>query len=204
MIKIDRRLVKEAESFALSLLDEKLSKEYLFHSRDHTQRVAKGALLIARNCGLREDEINVLLISAYFHDTGYVFSDDNHEKESSFIAVEFLRNRGAGEEIIGIVSNAILATQVPQKPKDKISDILCDADLIHLAGDDYFEQMELLRLEWQVTGRHFFDEYQFHMNSIEFFNNHQYHTEYGKNVLQDKKLACLRKIQERVESLRQG
>lgn len=204
MRKIDSALVSDAESFVLTLLDEKLSKEYLFHSRHHTLRVARGAMLIARNCGLSEEDIQVLLISAYFHDTGYIVCDDNHEEESLVIAAEFLKQRGVGEDLIGIVSNAILATRVPQKPMDKISGILCDADLMHLAGEDYFEQMELLRLEWQVTGRQFFDEYQFHLNSIEFFKHHRYHSVYGQEVMEPKKVLCLQKVRQRIETLRQG
>ena len=204
MRKIDSSLVQDAEKYVTNLLGKSLSNEYLFHSRKHTMNVTQSSVMIGQYCGLTEDDLNLLQICALFHDTGYILTDKEHEIESSFIATEFLKANQVEEDLIEKVTLAIMATKVPQKPVDMISEILCDADLIHLTTEDYFEQMELLRLEWQVTGKSFFDEYQFHMNSIEFFNNHQYHSEYGKTVLEDKKLACLDKIKERVELLRKG
>lgn len=202
MRKIDAEIVREAERYTRKLMEEKLSAEYLFHSRKHTLNVVHNAVHIGRNCSLTEDEMNVLQVSAYFHDIGYILTDESHEKESCFIATEFLRAQQVSEEAIEVVCNAILSTRVPQKPNDLISMVLCDADLMHLAGDDYFEQMELLRLEWQVTGKFFFTEYQFHLNSIEFFRNHSYHSDYGKKVMQPLKEYCLQRILDRVECLR--
>lgn len=202
MSRVDGALVNEARIYVKQLLEEKLSAEYLFHSWRHTQKVIENSLLIAQYSGLEGEDLNILQLSACFHDVGYISSNDNHETDSVFIAEEFLRVRQISENVIKVVSQAILCTRVPQRPADLISEILCDADLMHFADEDYFEQMELLRLEWQVTGKFFFNEYQFHMNSIEFFNKHQYHTDYGKTILQDKKVACLRKIQQRVETLR--
>lgn len=65
-----------------------------------------------------------------------------------------------------------MSTKVPQQPLDRIFKVLCDADPMHLAGKDYFRQMELLRLEWQRKGKFDFTEYQFHLHSIEFFRQH--------------------------------
>ena len=204
MNKIDQQLVEEAEKYVTYLLENKLSDEYLFHSRKHTLNVLHGAIMIGEQCGLQEEEMNILKMSALFHDTGYVISNDNHEEESAFIAAEFLRSKKIGENTISRVERAILATRVPQRPLDRVSEVLCDADLLHLGGDDYFEQMELLRLEWQVTGRHFFTEAEFHLNSIDFFAQHHYHSAYGKKVMEAKKEERLAKIRERVDLLKKA
>jgi uncharacterized protein len=195
---INADLVREAERYVMSLLKNNLSMEYLFHSKEHTLNVTKSATIIGQCSGINEDEMNILMICALFNDTGYIRSYDDHESESSFIAGEFLRFKQVEEPTIKLVGDTIKATKIPQQPIDKISEILCDADLMHLASEDYFEQMELLRLEWQVTGQYYFTENQFHLNSIEFFNNHHFHTDYGKTFLQEKKNRNLIRIKQKI------
>ncbi len=197
MSKIDDDLIAVAERYVLNLLDKKLPGEYLFHCKNHTLSVVKGAELIGSCSGLNDQELKLLRLSALFHDVGYILTDEDHESESSFIANEFLRANLVDKEQISLIQNAIRATKVPQQPNDRISEVLCDADLLHLAGDDYFEQMELLRLEWQITGKNFMTEHEFHLNSIDFFNKHQYHSEYGKTLLTRQKAETLKKIKER-------
>lgn len=201
MRKIDAALVDKAEVFVMKMLDERLPHEYLFHSKRHTLNVAGNAMIIGQNSGLTENELFVVKISALFHDAGYIRSGDNHEAESSLIATDFLSENQVDASDIQKVTGAILATKVPQMPSDRISQVLCDADLMHLTTDDYFEQMELLRLEWQETGRYDLTEYEFHLNSIQFFNAHQYHSPYGITVLAARKEATLIRILQRVEEL---
>jgi len=96
------------------------------------------------------------------------------------------------------ILRAIPATRVPQSPKDMVSKVLCDADLMHLSYPDYFSRMEPLRLEWKLTGKSDLTEAQFHRKSIEFFNMHTYHTSYGRKVLAEKKRLNLERIKARI------
>lgn len=123
------------------------------------------------------------MVSALFHDVGYVYKDKDHEIKSVEIAKEFLSSKGIEKKQIDKVANFILATKVPQNPKDKISEVLCDADLMHFETGEYFEKVELLRREWKNTGLHVSNKTRFDLNSIVFFKTHSYHTDYGKNVL---------------------
>jgi uncharacterized protein len=196
---INSGLVADAEHYVMKLMDDFLPEEYLFHSKVHTLNVLRNAELIGTGSGLNEHEMNILRISALFHDTGYIKSSDNHEVESTLIAREFLAANHIDEQDAETVVVAILATRVPQKPTDKISMVLCDADLMHLTSDDYFEQMELLRIEWQKTGRYHLTVEQFHLNSVEFFVKHHYHSDYGKQVLEARKHRTLRLILDRID-----
>lgn len=198
MRNIDAGLVTEAEIYVMKLLEEWLPKEYLFHSKAHTLNVLNNAAFIGEQSGFTEHEMNILRLSALFHDTGYTKTAENHEEESSSIAVAFLRKNQVAPEDTEKVLNAILATKVPQNPNDRISEVLCDADLLHLTSADYFEQMELLRREWQETGRFDFTEYQFHLNSIDFFIQHHYHSDYGKRVMEALKESTLNLIRNRI------
>jgi len=194
---IDDRLVADARVYVMRLMESFLPESYLFHSKAHTLNVLRNAEQIGSFSALSEHEMNILRTGALFHDSGYIKSAEHHEAESSAIAREFLEANQIDEQDIRAVSNSILATRVPQKPGDKISGILCDADLMHLTSEDYFEQMELLRLEWQKTGRYNLTVQQFHLNSIDFFSRHRYHSDYGKEVMEAQKARTLGLIRAR-------
>ena len=187
MNKIDAALIEEAKEFVTSLLIHELSEKCLFHTINHTLDVLKNAEMIGAYSKLKEDTINLLRISALFHDVGYVDAYDDHEIDSAVRATNFLKSKNVDEESIKQVEAAILSTKMPQSPKDEISRILCDADLMNLTFDDYFEQIDLMRMEWVKIGKAKLNSHQFHIKSLEFFQSHQYHSEYGKKVLQPKK-----------------
>jgi predicted metal-dependent HD superfamily phosphohydrolase len=100
--------------------------------------------------------------------------------------------------MIAQVEVAILSTKTPQNPTDKISRILCDADLMNLTFDDYFEQIDLMRREWGKVGKAKLNSHEFYLSSLEFFQSHEYHSEYGRKVLQPKKENTERKIRNMV------
>ena len=101
-------------------------------------------------------------------------------------------------EVIEQVKVAILSTKTPQTPEDKISRILCDADLMNLTFDDYFEQVDLMRQEWAKVGKANLNRKEFHMQSLKFFQTHKYHSQYGKKVLQPMKEKTELKIRNKV------
>ena len=184
MKKITTNTVTEAKRYVETLLDDKLSKDCVYHSKIHTFNVLKNVETIGNYYNLGEDEMNILRISAIFHDVGYIKAHDGHELESVKIAGSFLLSKNIDPVIITHVRESILATKVPQNPKDLLGQILCDADMMHLTYEDYFDQIELLRQEWSNTGKAHLDEVGFHKVALDFIINHNYLTEYGKKVLE--------------------
>lgn len=200
MKKIDSAFLEEVQNYVSHLLDNELSRDCMFHTKTHTINVLDNAGTIAAYEGLDEDSARILKIAALFHDTGYINSYDYHEEESVLIASRFLREKGIDEEIITQVSNAIMATRMPQKPDDEISRILCDADLMNMTFDDYFEQIDLMRQEWEKTGKARMSGYDAWVNSLKFFSEHQFHTGYGKEILHPKKELTELKIRARLNT----
>ena len=198
MNKIDDVLIHEAKDYVTDLLTHDLPDKCLFHTIRHTLDVLKNAEIIGRYCGLKEDEMNTLRISALFHDVGYIDSYDNHEAFSAERAANFLASKDIDMEVINQVQEAILSTRTPQSPQDNISSILCDADLMNLTFDDYFEQIDLMREEWAKVGRAKLNRVEFHAQSLEFFHKHAYHSAYGKLVLQPMKEEMEMKIRSKV------
>jgi len=195
---IDDALIKEAKQYISSLLTTELSENCVFHTINHTLDVVSNAEIIGRYCKLDENSLNVLRICALFHDVGYVDAYDDHELFSAERARTYLRSKDIDPEIIDQVEKAILSTKTPQNPKDQISRILCDADLMNLTFDDYFEQLDLMRKEWEKVGKAKLNSHEFHISSLEFFQSHEYHSKYGKKVLQPKKEQTELKIRNKV------
>ena len=203
MNKIDDNIVTEARLFVAKLLDEKLPKSIEFHTFGHAKYVANHSEIIARNCGLKNDMINIVKLSAWFHDTGYIVKRDGHEDESVKIATEFLIKKGIDKSIISQVQNCILSTCIPQQPKDLLSEVLCDADLFHLSEENYFEQIDKMRKEWIGFAEKKISKRKFHSASIEFFKQHNYHTDFAKKELQAKKDRNLQLLYKEVDMLQQ-
>lgn len=201
MNEINTNVVDEAKRYVSGLLDEALPENCVFHTKEHTYDVLRNVELIGNYCCLPEHEIYVLRLSALFHDVGYVKIYNGHELQSALMAEEFLKARQITDSCINSVARAIKATKVPQQPKDLYSEILCDADLMHLTYDNYFEQIENMRKEWSLTGLSSFTEKEFHLNSLQFFDAHHYHTEYGRLILEPKKERIRKRIENRIAEL---
>ena len=200
MSSISTYLLEKARAYVMNLFDMNLPEENVFHSKEHTIDVLHNSQIIGTGLGLSGKDLNCLAVSAIFHDAGYINLYDNHESASVEIAKKFLSAENVGNSIIDQVIRAIMATKVPQKPSDLISMALCDADLMYLAGENYFELMDLLRLEWKLTGRSDLSEKEFHNVSVDFFNHHEYHTSYGKEVLTPRKTHNLELIINRISN----
>lgn len=198
MNEITQITVEKVNHFALEFLKNNLSENYLFHTVDHTLDVLKNVETIGRYSNLGELEMNMMRISALFHDVGYTKIYNGHEEQSVIIAEKYLKNEGFEDIIIHEITSTILATKIPQNPKNKLSEILCDADLMHLTYDNFFERIELMRQEWELLGIASMSTNEIYLNSVKFFNAHHYHSEYGIKFLEEKKEKILKRIIEKI------
>ena len=201
-MKIDTTIVEEARNFVMEKLDKELPDKYFYHNKKHTLDVLLNSETIADQSGLKEEDKRILQCSALFHDLGYIDGFDEHEAKSAAFAREFLQLKNIDTSIIEKVEQAIMATKIPQEPGNEISCILCDADLMYLSDDlHYFDEAELLRKEWIQTGKSFMNKKEFYKNSLKFFENHHYHTKYGKQVLSPVKEKIYREIQKKCSEM---
>lgn len=203
MKNITNKLVEETKEYVSDLLENKLSVDVLFHSIKHTMDVLKNSETIAKYSCLEESDTNILRLSALFHDLGYIKMYQGHEEESAKYASEYLKSKDIDNSTIRNITGSILATKIPQCPKTIIAKMLCDADLMHLTYDNYFEQIDLMRLEWSNLGITNLNEQEFHLGSIDFFKAHKYFSEYGQDILEAKKQHTLLRIKKRIKDLRQ-
>lgn len=188
-------LLKKIRVYVAEFIAEHFTEKICYHNIDHTLEVVEACKVIGRQCDLSDSDLEIVLIAAWFHDTGYYLGCDDHENASAKIAMEYLETHGISSSYIEKVVDCIVATKIPQSPKNLLEKVICDADLYHLSTDKFFDKTELLWKEFsfqhlQLTFDNWLNE------SKDFIESHQYHTPYGKEVLlpnQEKNLLELKK-----------
>ena len=191
----ETELVRKARMHAEDVLVNKLPEQFVFHNLQHTKEVASAALEIGTATQLNDDQLETVLIAAWLHDIGYLKGSTNHEKVSADTAVLLLTDWKASQKKITDVQRTILATAMPQHPSDVLGEVLCDADLHHLAVGDITEKGNCLREEIaHVKDVHFESDEDWLQYNLDFYRRHEYFTDYGKNVLQPLKKLNAKKL----------
>lgn len=197
------QLLREVEKYVSSLLGNKLSYNFIYHNLSHTQRVVQYAQELIENENIDENNAENLLIAAWFHDTGFIKSTDNHEAQSVKIASAFLKTQQVIPEKIEAVSKIILATKMNQLPESLAEKMICDADCAHFGSKQFFEISELLRFEWEQVCDKVLNEKEWVQENISFLTkHHQFYTSYALTNWQkgkDKNLVTLFKTLKKLE-----
>lgn len=194
MSGITDELLTKVKFYCKGLFQEELPEKFVYHNSHHTERVVDAARMIGRESGLSDDEIMLVTVAAWFHDVGYTEGCESHEETSAALAKDFLKKEAVPESSIQIIENCIMATKMPQSPKNLLEQVLCDADLHHLACTDYQMMAQRMHHEIeQIKGESIADDQWNEMN-LEFFKNHQYFTDFGQKYLQPIKNDNLKKI----------
>jgi predicted metal-dependent HD superfamily phosphohydrolase len=184
---------KSLEKEVLSILKSELPESCYYHSVGHTKDVLAQCLVIAKEEGLTENEVNILKLAALFHDIGFTISPKNHEEQGCKISEKRLRELNLENNIIDQVKSAIMATKIPQSPKNKLEQVLCDADLDYLGREDFYEIGNKLFKELKVQ-QIVSNELEWNQLQVKFLSNHSYYTEYSKLNRSKEKLKHLEQI----------
>jgi predicted metal-dependent HD superfamily phosphohydrolase len=197
---ISASLEKETRKFVSAFFRDKNDKQFAYHNFKHTKAVVKAAKRIEKHHALENQEYNVLIVSAWFHDIGYFENTKQHEKISAQIAERFLESKGYRQEIIDQVKNAIYSTRLPQHPKSLVEEILCDADLFHLGTVDFKERDCLLRKEAGLLAEAKISKSDWQKKSIALLSTHEFFTGYAQQKLNKRKEKNLNRIVDKMTS----
>ncbi|MDV7187348.1 DUF5706 domain-containing protein [Lutibacter sp. TH_r2] len=177
----------EVKTFVFDIFKNKLSQKTVYHNYNHTYQVVTAAEEIGKAENISDADLELLLIAAWFHDTGFVVSHKKHEEHSKNIATKFLKEKSFSEDKIAKVCSIIDATKMPQTPKNKLDKIICDADLYHLGTDDFKVKSDLIRTEIeQICNEHYTDIEWLEQNE-NFIKEHKYFTNYAFTTLNERK-----------------
>jgi predicted metal-dependent HD superfamily phosphohydrolase len=191
-------ILAAAQDYVTNLFRQQVDPSFVFHNLGHTQQVVAAAQELAAHHNLTEDDLFVLLISAWFHDTGFRSGKaEEHESESIVIATEFLEGQAVDASVIQRVSSCIQATKMPQSPLSTVEKILCDADLYHLGGPDFKKMNDHLRSEQEAYLGKELPKKEWRQRNIEFLETHQYFTEWAQQHREPQKQEWLRALRKK-------
>jgi predicted metal-dependent HD superfamily phosphohydrolase len=198
MNETNEQQLAAARAYVTDIYTHRSKEEFVFHNLEHTEDVVEACSHMADYYELPDNERLVLMLAAWFHDTGYTTGEsEGHEDVSAQLATQFLQSRHADEPTIQRVVSCIQATKMPQSPITQIEKILCDADLYHLSTEDFKARNQLLKQERENQVGHKIDKKEWRKSNIKFLSTHKYFTEYGQEMLEPKKMENLIALQKK-------
>ncbi len=130
--------IEKAERYILQQLQERLERTLFYHGVHHTLDVVTASAEIAALEGIRDEEsLQLLRTAAFYHDSGFMITYQGHEEAGCALVREVLPAFGYNAAQIEKVCGMIMATKIPQSPKNALEMIICDADLDYLGRDDF-------------------------------------------------------------------
>lgn len=181
---------EKAIQFIMESLRTELPANLTYHGYHHTVDVMESAERIAAGENLSEEEYNLLRVAVGFHDAGFIYTYKNHEESGCNLAEELLPGFGFNAEQIAIICGMIRATKTPQRPKTKLEEIICDADLDYLGREDVYDIANTLFEEVKVYFKNI-DEKGWDEIQISFLKNHHYHTDFSIQHRAEQKMQYL-------------
>lgn len=160
--------------YVLSKLKADLPAHLTYHGIEHTQDVLEVCEQYIKRLKLGEEERFLLRIGAIVHDMGFLVGPANHEEVGAGMASELMVQMSMNESQVKEMRGLVLATKIPQSPKNELQKILCDADLDYLGRDDYpvisqrlYEELKFMKViqtdeDWKLLQINFLKAHHFH------------------------------------------
>jgi len=184
---------KNAEAYILNRLQNELAPTLSYHGFHHTLDVMQAAMKIADEENITEEEKKLLRIAVAFHDAGFIYIYKGHEQKGCEMAKEALPRFGFSPQQIEAICQMIMATKIPQDAKNKLDEIICDADLDYLGREDVYLVAATLFEEAKIY-LNIPDEEKWDQVQIRFLTQHHYYTSYSKKTREPGKLKYLESL----------
>jgi len=191
---------ERVKKYIIKRLSEELCSTLYYHNTEHTLSVIEAAEKIAKYENITEDEITLVKTAALFHDSGFLLQYDKNEAIGCEISKEILPKYGYNDNEIGKISKIIMATAIPQTPKNKLEEILCDADLDYLGRANATQISKLLRSELKEKNINFTEKEWLNFE-IAFLEKHTYFTKYSQTHRERQKQKRLKELKNELLNL---
>lgn len=195
-------IYKKVENHVTGLFENTSDNRLVYHNLEHTQKVVSRANEIASHYNLIENDMLVIYVAAWFHDTGYLMGEPlGHEQKSVEIMRSFMEEEKAGSELVDNIEECIMATSEHVQPVNLLQQILVDADTYNLGTK-----------EFQITNKQVYKEYvlrngyisrhNWNKETLKLLEKHQYYTSYCKEQLIARKKKNIKKIKKLLNETR--
>ena len=187
---MDDSKFQQASQYAIDLLQRQILPVFTYHNVDHTLSVVNACNRLAELEGIDQENRQLLLLAAHFHDTGLtaISSTDPeafnsgravHEETAVQIVQEILTKYGFPQKEIEVITRLIMATKWGHSPADLLEQIISDADMSSIGREtEYFmrssnalrEELKAFGIvsgdvEWLETQKELLETYTYHTAS---------------------------------------
>ncbi len=170
----------------MNKLKHELPHSLTYHSTKHITDVYRSAQKLAKLEKVKGEDLTLLLTAVLFHDSGFIWQLYQHEVVSCEIVNKHLPDFGYTPEQIERICGMIMATRIPQSPRNLLEEIICDSDLDYLGREDFFEIG--LGLYKELCMYDIVDnENDWNRLQVRFLESHHYFTESAKRLRAAKK-----------------
>ena len=197
--------LKKVDHYIRSFLRDKLPKGLNFHIADHTLHPTKGVVASANRIAISEkiseNDRELVITAAYFHDTGYIRQYEKNEPIAARMAGRILKLIGYKPSEMAKIQRMILSTDIEREPKTHLEKILCDADLDHFGRDDLFKMDEKVREGLRIKGIDVNDDAKWYKGTLELLRKHQFYTESQKKLREKTKQKNIKRLIKKSENI---
>lgn len=186
-----------AKAFILDKLESELSNQLYYHGIHHTLDVLYTVEELCYYEKVTPYEEMLLKTAALFHDSGFTISPQEHERLGCSIARDHLPRYGYKPKEIERICGMIMATKIPQTPKNNLEQIICDADLDYLGRDDFYDIGRTLFEELKASNV-LNSEEAWNRIQVSFLEQHSFFTRTNRKRRAPKKQRYLTELKELV------
>lgn len=210
---MDESKFQAAVDYAIDFLRQKLFPALAYHDVSHTLDVVKACDQLAELEGVAEEFRGLLLVAAYFHDTGLTTISNTdqeafnaarsvHEAKGAEIARKVLPRFGFQADELEVIDRLILATKWDHEPQSLLEQIISDADISSIGGetDHFMSTSDGLRAELAAFGFENTDK-EWLENQKEFVESYDFHTASAHRLFDENRLLNVNAIQARLDAL---
>lgn len=195
-------IVKKAKAYIQDLFTNELSNKYVYHNLNHTRQTAEACAEAAESYSLDRDQREVLVLAAWFHDTGYIRTYEGHEDASKEYALNFLKRENYPENKTQEVLRLIESTKAGHEPKDLLEEIMHDADRISIGKKSFLRKAELLRIEWEVFLNKHFKKEEWNKLQQEYILGTNFYTSYFRKEYGERREKNINKQRQTVKKVK--
>lgn len=184
-----------AKAFILDKLESELSDHLYYHGIHHTLDVLYTVEELCYYEKVTPYEEMLLKTAALFHDSGFTVAAQEHERLGCGIARNHLPRYGYKAQEIERICGMIMATKIPQTPKNELEKIMCDADLDYLGRDDFYDIGRTLFEELKASNV-LSSEEAWNRIQVSFLEQHRFFTPTNRKRRAPKKQRYLAELKE--------
>lgn len=198
-IQLQLLRILDLEEFIFGLLNTELPDKLLFHNLKHTKDVYTQAELLGRAENITTEEMLLLRTAALLHDTGFIQNYHNHEFSSIENCRKYLPKYKYSKEQIDFICNLILCTRKNFQPRNKLEEILIDAN------NDYFGRIDFINISGNLFKElRLFNgvksEEEWFNNQIKMLEEHEFYTETARKLREISKEEQIANIKEHLKN----